>query len=430
MTSAPSPNSQAILLLTAPLMAGRADPSGDLLSLGEYNRLARLLRENQWQPAELLGPGAKEILGRCRHVFDSARLDRLLGRGFLLSQAVDHWHARAIWVVSRADPEYPRRLKVRLKEDAPPVLYGCGDAALLETGGLAVVGSRHVDADLLAYTEDIGRLATGAKLTLVSGGARGIDRAAMRGALMADGRAVGVLSDDLERAALARDNREPLMDGKLTLISPYDPAVGFNVGHAMQRNKLIYGLADAALVISSDYEKGGTWAGAIEQLEKFRFGPVFVCTLGKLGKGNEALLRKGALPWPNPQNGEAFAKTLAMTASVTATPSEQNDLPLVLLEEVKQPVGAESKEQKATEELPAPPATATGEPAQALFSFVAELLRKALREPMTEAAVAELLHISKPQAKAWLGRMVEHGVVEKLSKPLRYRTSKADDRLF
>ena len=41
----------------------------------------------------------------------------------------------------------------------------------------------------------------------------------------------------LERAALAPAHREPLHDGKLTLISTYDPAAGFNVGHAMQRNK-------------------------------------------------------------------------------------------------------------------------------------------------------------------------------------------------
>ena len=81
----------------------------------------------------------------------------------------------ANWVVSRADAEYPRRLKTRLKDDAPPVLYGCGETAMLDTGGgLAVVGSRHVDDALVAYTEDIGRLAAKAWRTLVSGGARGI----------------------------------------------------------------------------------------------------------------------------------------------------------------------------------------------------------------------------------------------------------------
>jgi len=50
----------------------------------------------------------------------------------------------------------------RLREDAPPVLYGCGDAVLLATGGLAVVGSRHVDDELIEYTEGLGRLAAAA----------------------------------------------------------------------------------------------------------------------------------------------------------------------------------------------------------------------------------------------------------------------------
>src|SRR6185436_19207763 len=110
--------------------------------------------------------------------------------------------------------------------------------------GLAVVGSRHVDGDLIQYAEEAGRLAAEAGCGVVSGGARGIDQAGMRGALERGGRATGVLADSLERGALSRDHRQLLPDGRLVLISPYDPAAGFNVGHAMQRNKIIYALAD------------------------------------------------------------------------------------------------------------------------------------------------------------------------------------------
>jgi len=236
MNNSLSLNTQAILMLTAPLIAGRGESSSDLLTLGDYKRLARFLRDKQRQPADLLAPDAIELLGECKSIIDGDRLKRLLARGFLLSQAVEHWRTRAIWVVSRADAEYPRRLKVRLKDDAPPVLYGCGDNAILETGGLAVVGSRDVDEALVEYTESIGRLAAKAKLALVSGGARGIDQAAMRGALGAGGIVAGVLADSLERTALNREHRNLLLEGQLVLISPYDPAAGFNVGHAMQRN--------------------------------------------------------------------------------------------------------------------------------------------------------------------------------------------------
>jgi predicted Rossmann fold nucleotide-binding protein DprA/Smf involved in DNA uptake len=312
MSMSLSPNAQAILLLTAPLIAGRHQPSVDLLTPGEYKRLAQFLREKQRQPSDLLVSKPHEVLlGESQKLIDSERLERLLARGFLLSQAIERWQTRGIWAVSRADAEYPRRWKARLKEDAPPVLYGCGELGILETGGLAVVGSRHVDDALVAYTEDIGRLAAEAHRTLVSGGARGIDQAAMRGALEAGGTVAGVLADSLERAALNREHRNFLMDGKLVLVSSFDPLAGFNVGNAMQRNKLIYALADAALVVSSDYEKGGTWAGAIEQLEKLRLVPVYVRSNGETGKGLEALRQRGALPWPNPETPEGLAEVLA-----------------------------------------------------------------------------------------------------------------------
>lgn len=308
MTSSLSPNTQAILLLTAPLIAGRGQSSAELLSPGEYKRLARHLRDMKRQPADLLAPEAAELLRACQPIIETDRLQRLLGRGFLLSQAIERWQARAIWVISRADADYPRRLKARLREDAPAVLYGCGQVGLLETGGLAVVGSRHVDDALLDYTTAIGRLAARAGRTLVSGGAKGIDQAAMRGALETGGQAVGVLADGLEKTAMNRDHRKPLMEGRLVLISPYDPGARFNVGHAMQRNKLIYALADTALVVNSDFDKGGTWAGAKEQLDKLRLVPVYVRATGAPSKGLDALRDKGALPWPDPQDSDAFCR--------------------------------------------------------------------------------------------------------------------------
>jgi predicted Rossmann fold nucleotide-binding protein DprA/Smf involved in DNA uptake len=181
---------------------------------------------------------------------------------------------------------------------------------LLETGGLAVVGSRHVDDSLIDYTLQIGQLAARANKTLVSGGARGIDQAAMRGALEAGGKVCGVLADSLEKTAMNREHRNMLLDGQLTLISPYDPSAGFNVGNAMQRNKLIYALSDAALVVSSDFNKGGTWTGAVEQLDKLRFVPVYVRSTHEGSVGLDALRKKGALSWPNPQDPESFETLL------------------------------------------------------------------------------------------------------------------------
>jgi DNA processing protein len=409
-----SMNSQAILLLTAPLVAGRSDASTNLLTLSEYNRVARVLREKQLQPADLIGSDAKEVVHLIAPIFGRDRLDALLARGFLLSQAVERWAARAIWVVSRADATYPRRLKARLKEDAPPILYGCGDAPLLETGGLAVVGSRHIDDELMSYTEGIGRLAASAHRTVVSGAAKGIDRAAMHGALLSGGAVVGVMADSLERAALARDNREPLMDGRLVFVSPYDPAAGFNVGHAMQRNKVIYAFADAALVVTSDFEKGGTWTGAIEQLDRLQFVPVFVRNGESAGRGNSALLQRGARTWPDPQSGIELEKALAATAAELAGEPKQDTFSLSVRERPAVTLDTQ---------LAPNPKRSAHSPSERLFDVVADILRNELCEPRSDAEVAKLLTLSRAQAKTWLNQLVKRGVIEKLVKPVRYRVA-------
>jgi predicted Rossmann fold nucleotide-binding protein DprA/Smf involved in DNA uptake len=334
MSDALSPNTQAILLLTAPLIVGRAASSERPLTAGDYSRLAVHLRDTKRQPADFLTAEAENVIRDCKGVVDETRIRRLLGRGFLLSQALERWYSRAIWVISRADDTYPRRLKARLGGAAPAVLYGCGNVQLLETGGLAILGSRKVDESLIAYTEAIGRLTAEARQTVVSGGARGVDQASVRGALQRGGRAIGILADSLEKAAMQRENREALLAQRLVLISPYDPNAGFNVGHAMQRNKLIYALSDAALVVNSDVNKGGTWAGAVEQLAELNYVRIYVRSTGDPSNGLEALRQRGADLWPNPVDADGIRAAVRATRPVKGA-SAQAELPLAEVQRQK-----------------------------------------------------------------------------------------------
>ena len=314
-----SSNTQVALLLTAPLIAGRAEQEANLFTASEYRRLCALIGKSNFQPSDLIETEPTSLPSELQKLLDDERVQNLLGRGFLLTQALERWQSRGIWIVGHLDDEYPSKFTNRLHENTPAIIYGCGDRNLLDEGGLAVVGSRAVDDSLITYTEDIGLAAAQAKKPIVSGGARGIDQAAMRGSLQNGGKAVGVMSDTLERAALNREHRDLIMDQQLTLISPYDPAAGFNVGNAMQRNKLIYALADAALVVNSDFEKGGTWSGAIEQLDKLKLVPVYVRSTGDVAKGLEMLQQRGAKPWPNPTTSEAFVELLNATSNPTMT---------------------------------------------------------------------------------------------------------------
>ena len=354
MSTALSQDSQVILLLTAPLMTGRMEPSTDLLTPGEYGHLAVFLHEVQKSPGDLLTADADSLLKQCQGVVDGDRLRKLLGRGFLLSQAVERWQARAIWVITSADASYPQRFRERLKDNAPTILYGCGDATILATGGLAVVGSRNAIPALRTYAEYIGQLAAHAQQTIVSGGARGIDQAAMHGALEAGGTVVGILADSLERAALNREYRSPLMEGRLVLVSPYDPMAEFNVGNAMQRNKLIYALADAALVVSYDDQKGGTWAGAAEQLTMLRLVPVFVRSRGDIEKGLQELQKLGALPWPNPDSPAELVRTLRPEQDPTTTTPNEEQAPTPTAKPKPAPPKRRSKPKKSAGDIAEP----------------------------------------------------------------------------
>lgn len=67
----------------------------------------------------------------------------------------------------------------------------------------------------------------------------------------------------------------------------------------MGRNKLIYTLADYAIVVASDANKGGTWGGATETL-RAGWVPVFVLEHAAMPEGNRLLIEKGAIAFPHP----------------------------------------------------------------------------------------------------------------------------------
>ena len=137
----------------------------------------------------------------------SGRLDRARAAAQI---ALETAHAGGITAVPWSDTRYPMALAAIA--DPPPVLWICGDPAALRVSSVAIVGSRAGSA----YARDVGReLGSGLArrgVTVVSGLARGVDSAAHRDALGADGRTVGVLGSGLnivyppEHSRLARDN--------------------------------------------------------------------------------------------------------------------------------------------------------------------------------------------------------------------------------
>jgi predicted Rossmann fold nucleotide-binding protein DprA/Smf involved in DNA uptake len=273
---------------------------GDLapLKLSEWNDLESRLKAASLTPANLHGKTAEALVSELS--IDLALAERsvaLLARGSRLALELERMFSAGIWALTRVDEAYPAKLASTLKQHAPSVLFGAGNIPLLSKTAVAIVGSRNIDEAAGEFAMEVGRKAVRAGLAVVSGGAKGSDRIGMQAALDAGGISIGAVADSLERTVRQTDVREFLLDGKLVLITPYAPTAGFSVGAAMGRNKLIYGMADYGVVVSSDYQTGGTWAGAVETL-KAKWCPVFARTAESVPKGNTELLKLGAHALP------------------------------------------------------------------------------------------------------------------------------------
>lgn len=295
-----SDDGQAVLALCSNFaLSEEAEAEGlEPFRLAEWNQLARQIHDSSLQrPARMHGLSADELAKELGVTSELAqRIVRLLKRSGHLALELDALFSKGVWAVTRVDKLYPASLRGSLRHQAPSVIFGAGAVALLGAAGGAVVGSRNIDAAGTAFAQEVGRKLA-AVLPVISGGARGTDRLAMSGALETGGKAVGVLADSLERTVRQPDLRQLLLDGQLVLLTPYPPTAGFSIGAAMGRNKIIYGLAEVAVVVSSEYQTGGTWAGATEAL-KAGWCPVFVRDGVAVPKGNRELLKLGALPLP------------------------------------------------------------------------------------------------------------------------------------
>ncbi len=412
-----SEDAKAILLLCGHL---GSESEAEPLAQQDYNQVVRWLLSQNLRPADLLVPEHVPALAKDTGIA-VGRLTALLKRGVKLGFAVEGWNQSGIWVICRSDPEYPARYKNHLKDKAPPILFGAGERSLLQGGGLAIVGSRNVDAEGEGFARDVAEWCARGDMPVVSGGARGVDQIAMASALETGGVAIGVLADTLLRKSVSREARYALSDGRLLLISPYHPDAGFNVGNAMGRNKLIYALADYGLVVSADHKKGGTWEGAQEELRRKPGRPVFVRLGDSVPMGNRKLIDLGAVAFPSVADTQDPA-TLLKGAVCAKTPQEQeSELPLFRQPtDGKQTVAMVRETPSVWEKAPTVPPTPSGPEAVSIYDVVLPVILAALEKSTPVVKLAKQLEVSKTQLEVWLKRAVDEKKIRKLSRPVRY----------
>src|SRR5687767_6323075 len=137
-----SEDTEAVLLLCG-RFGGERQEAFQPLSPLEYGQLARWLNARSLRPSDMMTASGRAELAEVHEArLEPKRIDFLLGRGTAMALALERWARGGVWVISRGDAEFPKRLKRHLKHAAPPLLYGAGEKLLLDRGGLAIIGPR------------------------------------------------------------------------------------------------------------------------------------------------------------------------------------------------------------------------------------------------------------------------------------------------
>ncbi len=406
---------QAVLLLTAFFSPPKKEEPKPLTPT-EWGKFAKWLHSNSLRPESLMENNLHKILQGWedkRITFD--RLQFLLNRGAAMGLALEKWTRAGLWVLCRSDAQYPERLKQHLGTNGPPVLFGCGNPKLLNKKSCAVVGSRNATEKDLVFTRDLGGLIAANGLSVVSGGARGVDEASMLGALEKEGTVIGVLAQGLLKAATSRKYRSFIMAKNLVLVSPFYPEAGFNVGNAMARNKYIYCLSETAVVVHSG-TKGGTWNGALENLKK-GWVPLWVKRTVDSQAGNQEIVLKGG-SW---LSEDINAVDINSLFSNSGKPSAQD-----------KGIASERKEKIEQNNITdlKNNSTDSKELSLGMYDFFLSKIKSYCSECAKQPEeIQKSFDLTKKQMNVWLKRAVDEKEIEKLQRPVRYQLPKSQQLL-
>lgn len=234
----------------------------------------------EWRGVEGLGPKKVQALGE---VTDE-----------LIDRELDEVHKRGVEILCIEDEAYPAALKTI--HDPPPVLYVLGQLRATDAVAMGIVGSRRCTHYGVEQAERFGQLLGRAGFTVVSGGARGIDTAAHRGALAAGGRTVAVMGCGLATFYPSENAKlfQRIVDEDAgAIVSEIPMGRSVESRNFPKRNRIISGLSLGVLIVEAAKRSGSliTAREADEQGRAVFALPGRVDSL--LSYGTNALIRDG-----------------------------------------------------------------------------------------------------------------------------------------
>lgn len=234
--------------------------------------------------ALLLTPGlGPTLVGRCLDAFGSAtatlgasgqqlggikgispnragelkrKLDHVLTEG-TADRERDAVHAAGAKLIARTDPAYPKLLQHI--PDPPPLLWVRGELKREDALGLGMVGSRKCSHYGREQADRFAAQCAAAGLTIISGGAYGIDIASHRATLRVKGRTIAVIGSGLG-VPYPKDH-VPVFDqivseGRGAVVSELPMSIGPKPENFPRRNRIISGMALGVLVVEAAQRSG------------------------------------------------------------------------------------------------------------------------------------------------------------------------------
>ncbi|MFI5712927.1 DNA-processing protein DprA [Kribbella sp. NPDC051620] len=240
----------------------------------------------------------------------------------MFEQAAD-LRSRSIEALLYGDDDYPASL-VHNGRPVAPVLFLWGERRLLTAHGIGMCGSRSASSLGLKAAQSCGQAVSYRNLAVVSGYAKGVDTETHLAALRTGGHTVIVLAEGFNHFKIKQSFSSDFDPRRCLVVSQFPPTQPWGAYAAMARNKIIYGLSDALVVVEAG-ERGGTRAAGEGALKLGR--PVFVLDFGsETPAGNVALLKAGGIPV---RSVDELGEVLDRLRSTLAEPMNvQAELPL------------------------------------------------------------------------------------------------------
>ena len=190
-------------------------------------------------------------------VYDHEKFARVISKvkEFNCDEALHAAHEASSLYITPSDPLWP----VQLNDlDAPPIgMYVKGNVEALKNRSIAIVGSRNPTPYGTRIAGDFAAGFVNREWDIVSGGAYGIDSAAHRGALVAEGRTIAVIASGIDTPYPSGNSRlfdEICENG--AIISEVAPGVPALPHRFLTRNRIIAALSQSTLVVEAAFRSG------------------------------------------------------------------------------------------------------------------------------------------------------------------------------